>query len=287
MKALTKRRSDKVFVTETCGAPSANGKARRGDLSSETEPQAASPAAVCTELQSLQRRRVVIIKSRIMQANRLQAIVAGTIGYHAGMEEADRRKKFIEATAVIKKVLAGNLSHPLADIIKTTQIGIDAFDGLQASIPIWMVRQASKLPVAGWVGEEKQRGFGLQSLATLVGECGNLANYANPGKLWRRMGMAPWIFDGKTLMGSTWRREKLPAAEWEQFGYSPRRRAIAFVFGEGIVKQNHSVYRARYDETKALIKKSHPDFSDLRCHRHGMLLATKMLLRDLWIQWRK
>jgi len=109
-------------------------------------------------------------------------------------------------------------------------------------------------------------------------------------------------------MGATWRGhsngkrgEKLHASDWEEFGYSPRRRSIAFLIGEGIVIQNWigtngdveletddrctGPYRTRYDETKARIQELHPDYSKMRCHRHGMLLATKLLLKNLWIEW--
>ena len=40
-------------------------------------------------------------------------------------------------------------------------------------------------------------------------------------------------------MGATWKSKGgLSAAEWEEFGYSPRRRSVAFVFGENLVKLN-------------------------------------------------
>ena len=107
-------------------------------------------------------------------------------------------------------------------------------------------------------------------------------------------------------MGATWRsgkHGKLPASEWETFGYSPRRRSIAFLIGEGIVKQNTvgdggsgerpvvtdigraGPYRQRYDAAKVTFAAGHPDYSKLRVHRHAMLVATKLLLKNLWIEW--
>jgi hypothetical protein len=205
-----------------------------------------------------------------------------------------------------------------------------------------------RLPVANspeaWLNRPEQRGFGALFLAILIGETGDLNTYTNPGKVWRRMGCAPWTFNPtgeeggeKTLMGATWRsgREgKLPASEWEAFGYSPRRRSIAYLVGEGIVKQNgkdsaetakkkreagrdvitvNGPYHQRYTSAKAHAYETHPewDWKDceecegagrvdgetckcggagkkcLRAHRHGMLLATKMLFRNLWMEWRK
>lgn len=245
---------------------------------------------VCDSLRILQRKRVIIIKSRNMQANRLQAIVAGTLGYSSGLAEKERLKKFAEATELIEAVIAGEKDHPLADVIQNTMIGINALNVLRDGYEKEMVLLARQLPkkVVAWVEADNQRGFGLLSLATLVGECGSLSNYPNPAKVWRRMGLAPWKYDGKNLMGATWksgRQGKLPAEEWEKFGYSPRRRSISFLFGENIVKQNHGEYRSRYDYKKKEIKGIYPDYSDLRCHRHGMLVATKLLLKNLWVVW--
>jgi hypothetical protein len=261
--------------------------------------------AMSEELQRLQRRRAIALKSRNMIANRLQAIVAGTMGYHSGMKEGDRLRVFKEAGALIKKIAAYEVESDLAGIVIPHMSGIDALEANKAALEKEMVKLAKQLPAAEWVGRPEQRGFGLLFLAIVIGETGDLNNYPNPAKVWRRLGCAPHTFDGKTMMGATWRsgkQGKLPAIEWETFGYSPRRRSIAFLIGEGIVKQNamrngtgddenetepaHAgPYRARYDEAKAACHAKHPDYSPMRCHRHGMLLATKRLLLNLWIEW--
>src|ERR1051325_5769203 len=245
MSAFFRTAGDSQAVTE-------RGPARifKEDLMSMLPSEVSLIAA---ELQRLQRKRAIVIKSRVMQSNRLQAVVAGTLGYSAGMPEAERCKKMFEAGALIKAVVQGTGESELASIILCTQAGIGAFDTEQAKLEKAMKKAAQRLPVAKWVEQEEQRGFGLLFLAIVIGETGDLARYANPAKVWRRMGCAPWQFDGKTLMGATWRggkEGKLPAAEWEAFGYSPRRRSIAYLIGEGAVKQNKSVYRARYDEGK-------------------------------------
>jgi hypothetical protein len=239
-----------------------------------------------------------VIKSRIMQMNRLVALVAGTMGYHSGMKEKDREASFAEARKRIKEVMGdltseieGGFAHPLQSVIRTTMVGVNAFEEMQESLEKSMRKQVALLPgILAWVGQPEQRGFGEMMLAVIIGETGDLSDYANPGKVWRRLGCAPWEFNGSNHMGSTWRygkEGKLPAEEWEKFGYSPRRRSIAYLIGEGLVKQNKGVYRRRYDETKKIFKENHPDYSDKRCHLHGMLLATKLLLKNLWIEWNK
>ena len=261
-------------------------------------------AEIAAELQRQQRQRAIIIKSRIMMANRIQAIIAGTIGYHAGMPEKERRKVFTEAAKVIKAVIKGTARHELEGVIATHHLAIQGFDERQKALEKSMVRLVAELPVSAWVEAPEQRGFGLLMLAVVIGETGDLAGYSNPAKLWRRLGCAPWTCDGQTRMGSTWRsgREgKLPSYEWEAFGYSPRRRSIAYLIGECLVKQNGGgraddnhgdtarcpvgTYRRRYDEAKARAAVVHPDWKPKRCHLHGMLLATKLLLRELWNKW--
>jgi hypothetical protein len=263
-------------------------------------------AAISADLQRLQRERSILLKSRIMQENRLKAVVAGTLGYHSGMAEKDRTKKFQEAGQVIKAVVAGGEAS-LAQVIRTTMSGIDSFNAHLDALEKNMLLCVKKLPITSWVEQPEQRGFGLLLLAIVIGETGDLFRYPHFYKVWRRLGCAPWCFEGETKMGSTWRfgkEGKLPAAEWEAFGYSPRRRSIAFLIGECLVKLNFigkrgkagekgvetesalaGLYRARYLETKGAIKQTHPDFSDMRCHRHGMLLCTKLLLKKLWQAW--
>lgn len=348
-------------------------------MKSATKTRAKKPTAATTatmkpgsalsqlvgDIQTEQRCRAIVIKSRNMQANRLQSIVAGTLGYRSGLDEKERTKLFVEAGRLIKNIVAGKASAGahLDDVVCTTMQGVSGFNKLIQQYQLSLTKLAKQLPVAPWVLQPEQRGFGLLGLAITIGETGDLAKYANPGKVWRRMGCAPWTYDGQTLMGATWRFGKegsLPAEEWHQFGYSPRRRSIAFIFGECLIKQNFVTrgpvdseeyvpgileepppdllgepdrdaedwdeetieteassvpssasgpYRRRYLDAKVRAFETHPEWKwkpcdkckgksgldcgtcggtgqkCLRAHRHGMLLATKLLLRNLWMQW--
>lgn len=276
---------------------------------------------ICHELRVLQRSRAVTMRFRQMQANRIQAVVAGTIGYSNTMDESARKEKFKEASSVIEQIMMDD-AHPnnLAEVVRVTYVGIQAFNELMKGLEREMVQMASALPVAKWVAEQDQRGFGLLSLATVVGECGNLNNYMGPMKLWRRFGLMPWTFpryepqdneepgtpmprhpDAKVLMGSTWRvgrQGKLPAEEWSKFGYSPRRRSISYLIGVALLKTNmlkkgESVvwvgpYRKRYDQAREEFLANHAGdemYTPLRAHRHGMAAMTKQLLKVLWCKW--
>lgn len=305
MRTMSKAAAARTQLIPTVGLPSvAPVQATVGEMIPMEPTFSVTP--IVAELQALQRQRAVIIKSRNMQANRLQALVAGTLGYHSGMPEKERTKKFTEASALIKEISKGGGQEcPFFNIVLVTLIGIDAFNEMKVELEKKMVGYAKQLPVAKWVEAQEQRGFGtttLLSLAIVIGECGDLANYANPGKVWRRMGCAPHTFGDRTAMGATWKsgkEGKLPATEWEQFGYSPRRRSIAYLIGEGLMKQNlisegdgddkrviwKGPYRERYETGRAVFAEKHPDYSPKRCQLHGMLLATKLLLKNLWIEW--
>lgn len=249
---------------------------------------------ICNVLRELQRERVAIIKTRIMLENRLKACVAVGLGYRAGLDEASRKEAWDAAQAVINQIVDEVWEHPrcemIAPLVMNSQQGIDGFDLHARLLEKQMIALAKKLPVAGWVESPQRRGFGILSLAILIGECGDLSNYEAPGKIWRRMGCAPFEKNGVMHMGQAWKFQNgkgLTASEWEEFGYCPRRRSIAYVFGENIVKLNSGgPYRQRYDEVKdAKLGLNSEEWPKIRCHRHAMLLATKRLIRDLWCEW--
>ena len=197
---------------------------------------------LCDAIRELQRQRVCNLKSRIMISNRLVATVATATGYHAGMEDDERKKRFAKASEVIARVKTDH-NHETdsgAGLILATLPSIAAFDAMVDGYEKEMLKLAKQLPVAAWVAKPEQRGFGLHSLALIVGETGDLNNYAAPGKLWKRMGCAPYESHGEMKMPSTWRKSKptLSAEEWTEIGYSPRRRSVAYLIGEGLMKQN-------------------------------------------------
>lgn len=252
-----------------------------------------SPLALLVkDLCELQRKRTILMKSRNMQTNRLRAIIACQAGYTASQDEAERKKRFKEASIKIKAAEKGDYTGiPFPEIVRVSIDSIKAFEQLMSIVEKDMKKKAELLPVAKWA--IAIRGVDYLTIASIVGETGDLSLYANPAKVWKRMGCAPWQYDGQTFMGGTWRRGvdgKLPAEEWVLYGYSPRRRSIMFNIGKNMVMANKDgdkdgVYRTRYLEAKALFAKKHPDYKPLRCDLHGTLCAAKMLLRDLWVEW--
>jgi len=250
----------------------------------------------CLELQRLQRERAYHLKSRIMVYNRLQAAVAGQLGYCSALKEGERLKLFKRADEEIKKIASGEASsNGYGNLVLPTMMSVDTFGSQVDMLEEEMHTVAKTLPTAAWVEEPEQRGFGIHLFAVLIGETGNLANYPLPGKLWKRMGCAPYEVDGVMHMGSTWRKPgllkkngtsaKMHAENWTEFGYSKRRRSIAYLIGENLMKINKSIYRKRYEVTKERFAEKHEGTSKMHCHLHGMLLATKLLMKNLWMEW--
>jgi hypothetical protein len=154
---------------------------------------------------------------------------------------------------------------------------------------------AKKLSIYSFV--QSTRGFGEIGLAQIVGKCGDLSNYSNPAKVWKRMGLG--IVDGK--------RQQCIAGDAAlaiRHGYSPRRRSTMFVIGDSLLKCQgpyREIYLARkaYEVQKAeaagltvkpaaQIKKGEADkcMSQGHIHARAQRYMEKRLLRDLWIAWK-
>ena len=134
---------------------------------------------------------------------------------------------------------------------------------------------AETLPVWDWV--KGVRGIGSLGLGLIVGEAGDLSNYDNPAKLWKRFGLAP----GQRKIRGT--EEGLEA------GYSPRRRAMMHIVGDCLIKLQGKAgpYRKVYDDRKAYEEAQHPELQLGHRHKRAMRYMEKRFLLDLWKRWRK
>ncbi len=162
-----------------------------------------------------------------------------------------------------------------------------------------MERLAHELPVWPWC--EAIRGFGAVSLAVIVGEAGDLADYPRKGHLWKRMGLA--VLDGIRQGGL---KKTAVKEEWLAHGYNRQRRSRVWNIGDALIKGNgdgayRECYLARkvYERDRAeaagltvapaakIPKKRAAEFmSDGHIHRRAQRYMEKRLLRDLWQAWR-
>lgn len=151
-----------------------------------------------------------------------------------------------------------------------------------------MQKLAKSLPVWSWV--EYTRGLGALGLAQIIAECGDLSNYNNPAKLWKRMGLGMY-----QRADGLWERQQKAAGENGVLsGYSPTRRSILFVIGDSIIKAGGE-YRELYDSRK-LLEAQKPACGRFKCtgehctpghiHNRAKRYMEKRLLRNLWRAWR-
>lgn len=162
---------------------------------------------------------------------------------------------------------------------------------------------AMNLDVADWM--ESVPGFGPLGLAQIIGEAGDLSNYPNPGKLWKRMCLA--------LVNGTIQR-RIKGSKALEHGYSPERRSVMWNIGESLIKKSGH-YRDVYLERKELEKQrsesgecadraaemlkngSHSESQRKvlesgklpkgMLHNRARRYTEKRLLRDLWQAWRQ
>lgn len=268
----------------TSGARNANGR---------RDAESAAVSDICRQLVGLGRFRNAALRSRITIDRQLESTVVNFLGRGTGANEDDRKTKFALAARVIKLIYDGaDIPPELQEtvelvrwIVVATQPSRDAFERAQSDHQKKMLKLVKQLPVVAWC--QGVRGFGLNNLAAILAETGDLSLYLNPAKVWKRLGMAP--FHGR--MCSTWRREGgLSKEDWKEAGYSPRRRSVGYVVGECMLKANKGEYRQRYEEAKAKLREGHPEWEPdehkQHCHRHGMLVMVKRLIRNLWREWR-
>jgi hypothetical protein len=137
-----------------------------------------------------------------------------------------------------------------------------------------LLKLVKPLPIMAWAGAVK--GLGLPSVAAIIGEAGDLANYSNPGKLWKRMGLA--VIDGKS------QGKRTNAEEALRHGYSPARRSEMHVIGDCLVRAGGpyaDLYRAR----KA-VEMEREGITKMHAHKRALRYIEKRLLREMWSAWR-
>lgn len=145
-----------------------------------------------------------------------------------------------------------------------------------------IARLAMELPV--WAFTEAIRGFGALGLGLIVGQTGDLSNYSNPGKLWKRMGLA--------LVGGERQRRVTDPEKAIAHGYNPRRRSLMHVIGDSLIKQNgrsgEGYYRKVYDDRKVYTAETtHSDWTKAHRHMDALRYMEKRLLRHLWQAWKR
>jgi hypothetical protein len=256
--------------------------------------------------------------------NALGAYLRRQLGWRPDLPKSERdaiAKHAKEITAFGEKIVSGQAKpeekrksfdldsvdrfREMSAIVIPSIMARKPYSDVEDSMTDKMEEIAVTLPVWQQFGSTI-RGFGARSLAVIIAEAGDLSNYSNPGKLWKRMGLAPIQKGEIAKAGSTWRAGGLTAEDWTNAGYSMRRRSCMFVIGDTLLKLNDGIYRQVYDDRKeyerikaserGLIvapsakipkKSAHLYMSDGHIHRRAKRYMEKRFLRDLWQAWRR
>lgn len=195
-------------------------------------------------------------------------------------------------------------------VIEAAVTSRQPWDDIEKEASRAMEHLVQDLPVWPWAAEI--RGFGALGLAQVVAETGLVScdpqgpssegNYPNPGKLWKRMGLA--VMDGKRQGGLS---KSAPAAAWIEHAYNRSRRSVMWNIGQTLIKLNgDGPYKQLYDERKVIerglaeadgltvapaakIPKGEKDKyrSDGHIANRAQRYMEKRLLRDLWQAWRE
>jgi hypothetical protein len=219
-------------------------------------------------------------------------------GWQPDADEKERAKANREVAELIKAARAGEGDEAIAIIVAMTDEARAPADRERKRHENEMERLAAELPVASWV--ESVPGFGMLGLATIVAETGDLANYANPAKVHKRLGFAPYDgFAGSSWKRESWRPRMLTKEEWIANPFSGRRYAMvhqvavwlknkqwigAAKTDDGVGKPNGKygeVYANRREHTSA----THPDWSKQHSHMDALRVMMKKVLTDLWAEW--
>lgn len=210
--------------------------------------------------------------------------------------------------------------HEWRELILSTLAAREPFGTVEDNAEKAMRKLARQLPVWEWAKDI--RGFSDLGLAIIVAEAGDLNAYPKKGHLWKRLGVAViGPGDGEDDIRQGGLAKTARAEDWIIHGYSRNRRSRMWVIGEGLVK-NGTHYREIYldrlasEHAKARAEGLIPATSTAQTveswaarnlpplekvskiepkqHRSAGHMARraqrymeKMLLRDLWVAWRR
>jgi hypothetical protein len=253
-----------------------------------------------------QRRFAMKIQQKLDRA--LESFVrVNATKWHPELDETERKKINAEVKAIIealrkgqKTTLPETVELLIARAVATSDKARVSADEMRKENELKMEHLAQQLQVWPWV--ESVHGAGALGLATIVAEAGDISNYPNVAKLWKRLGFAP--FDGHA--GSTWKREtwrprKLTADEWTEHPFSGERYALIHqiavwlvntqLVGKKKTASGESEAKGPYGEVYVMRRKhtltTRPEWSDGHRHMDAIRVAMKAFLRDLHIEWHR
>lgn len=252
------------------------------------------------EIRRHHRRRRFAMKLQQKLDRALESFVrVNATEWSPDLPENEREAINREVKALIKRSRDGD-GGDLTDVILTSDRARAPADKMREDSERAMEKLAMLLPVYQWI--ESIRGAGALGLATIVAEAGDLNNYANPAKLWKRLGFAPFDgYAGSSWKRETWRPRALTKDEWIANPFSGQRYALMhqivvwLVNAQWISKTKtedgkgkpKGPYGEIYAARRLHCETTHPDWSDQHRHMDALRVTMKSFLKDLHLEWRK
>jgi len=260
-----------------------------------------SPLSIVDKIRSHHRERRFAMGTQQVLDRRLESYVRiNATSWHAFDDEAERKTANKEVAAKIKAARDGKGDDAIIDAVILTDKAREPADKARAANERAMEDLARCLPIAPWI--ETIPGLGYLGLATIIAETGDLSNYQNVAKVWKRLGYAPYNgLAGSTWKRTTWRegRPALTAEEWIANPFSGHRYAMTHVIAvwlknkqwigkaktdDGVGRPNGK-YGEVYAKRRAHTDTTHPDWTKGHRHMDGLRIMMKEFLKDLWIEW--
>jgi hypothetical protein len=144
--------------------------------------------------------------------------------------EAERKKLFTKqaglGSALLKKIEEGADTGPAAIACQPILAARAPLRKERETLEKHLAKMAKGLPASAVEFVKNTYGANLNTLATIVGECGDIGAYRNPSCLWKRMGLA--VINGE-------RQRKKAGVDALTHGFAPERAAVAFTVGSGLI----------------------------------------------------
>ena len=218
----------------------------------------------------------------------------------SGPSDADRARWKKQVEKIIKDARDDRGDPEVIELVKATDAGRAPFDKVRKDREKKMEQLAASLPAVDWI--KSIHGAGLLGLATIVGEAGDLSNYSNPSKLWKRLGFAPYQgLAGSSWKRKTWRPRALTDDEWianpfsgEKYGLM-HQIAIWLVNAQWIGAKKvddgsdegkpNGPYGQIYYERRQHTFQTHPDWTKQHRRMDALRITMKAFLKELLLAW--
>jgi len=219
------------------------------------------------------------VKSRVKQENTMTGFIASTMGYNGTL---NKDKKIWDAGAIVMRKLVAGKSED-ATLMLTFEgmvSSIRAMNGSIKSLEDTMITHVKELPIYEWAMTIP--GVGAISLAIILAEIGNLSDYSNPSKVWKRMGCG--VIRGE--------RQRKVAGDKElaiEHGYDGQRRSLIWSTSKYIGMQrkrmpNHPLIQYMVAEKDRQLANG---LTKGQAENRARIHTGKKFLKWMWKEWNR